>query len=566
MLLLAVLNRAVFWFSPLAWWQLARLADLAELISDDAAIEVVRDRPCYAGILLDVASNVQRAPASLAMARARTVRRRVERILAATAVPTRMGWGQRAMIAITLIPLVAVSAVTIARSKPAQRSGMIEPPMQPVSLADAQPMPSAAANQAAADATALDRYVGYYQLNPRAVFTITRTDDQLFAQLTGQRVLPLRPAGNGEYVYGSAALRMSFVGDGQGTMLVLRQHGHDLVSARVDEARAAAVESVFVRQIAEAPDRFREQSPAPGSRDAVLRGIEELQRGAPDYQRMSPPLADGMRRQLEELHTMLTVLGPPESIFFRGVGPGGYDIYGVKFANGFGEFRLLMGTDGTIEDVAFRPDGDDTPGRVAACSEEASLKPAPDKAPIRLLLFNDTGADINLVSVDADGQRTRRGTIGTDRSGSILSYVARPWIITDAAGTCLEIVWPGQRTRFLLVHSRQEGDQPDRAIAMRRMPTAGSEEALHRYIDGLKRGQPNYDQMTSEVAGETRRNLLLHQAILAKLGTMRAMSFRGVSPLGNDIYTVHFANGSAEWRVGLVKNGRVGRIALGPQY
>ena len=124
-LLLAVLNRAVFWFSPLAWWQLARLADLAELISDDAAIEVVRDRPCYAGILLDVASNVQRAPASLAMARARTVRRRVERILAATAVPTRMGWGQRAMIAITLIPLVAVSAVTIARSTPAQRSGMM---------------------------------------------------------------------------------------------------------------------------------------------------------------------------------------------------------------------------------------------------------------------------------------------------------------------------------------------------------------------------------------------------------------------------------------------------------
>jgi hypothetical protein len=62
------------------------------------------------------------------------------------------------------------------------------------------------------------------------------------------------------------------------------------------------------------------------------------------------------------------------------------------------------------------------------------LKPSPDKAPIRLLLFNDTGADINLVSVDADGQRTRRGTIGTDRSGSILSYVARPWIITDAGG------------------------------------------------------------------------------------------------------------------------------------
>src|SRR5436190_190554 len=194
----------------------------------------------HAGDLLDVASNVQRAPTGVAMARVRTVRRRVERILAATAVPTSMGWRRRAMIAITLIPLVAVSAVTIARSTPAlPRAGMIVPagsPMQPISLADAQTMPSAAGNQAAADATALDRYVGYYQLNPRAVFTITRTDDQLFAQVTGQRVLPLRPAGNGEYVYGSAALRMSFVSDGQGTMLVVRQQGKKLVSARVDRS------------------------------------------------------------------------------------------------------------------------------------------------------------------------------------------------------------------------------------------------------------------------------------------------------------------------------------------
>jgi beta-lactamase regulating signal transducer with metallopeptidase domain len=570
-LLLAVLNRAVFWFSPLAWWQLARLADLAELISDDAAIEVVRDRPSYAGILLDVASNVQRAPAGLAMARPRTVRRRVERILAATAVPASIGWRRRALIAITLIPLVAVSAVTIAHgTSPAQpRPGVIalaESPKPSAPLADAQATPSAVRNQTAADATVLDHYVGYYQLNPRAVFTITRTDDQLFAQITGQRTLPLRPVGNGEYVYGSAALRMTFVSDGQGTMLVLRQHGQNLFSARVDEARAAAVENVFVRQIAEAPDRFREQSPSPGSRDAVLRGIEELRRGAPDYGRMSPPLADVMRRQLVQLHAMLTVLGAVESIFFRGVGPGGYDIYGVKFVNGFGEFRLLMGTDGTMEDVAFRPDGDETPGGVASCSEEASLKPSPDKAPIRLLLSNDTGADINLVSVDAEGHRTPHGTIGADRSGSILTYVARPWIITDPAGTCLEIVWPGQRTRFLAVHPRQEGNQPDQPITMRRMPTAGSEEALHRYIDELKRGQPKYDRMTSEVAGETRRNLLLHQAILAKLGPLRAMSFRGVSPLGSDIYTVHFANGSAEWRVGLVKDGRIGRIALGPQY
>ena len=51
-----------------------------------------------------------------------------------------------------------------------------------------------------------------------------------------------------------------------------------------------------------------------------------------------------------------------KSIFFRGVGPGGYDIYGVKFANGFAEIRLLLGADGKADDVIFRPDGNDAPG------------------------------------------------------------------------------------------------------------------------------------------------------------------------------------------------------------
>jgi len=46
---------------------------------------------------------------------------------------------------------------------------------------------------------------------------------------------------------------------------------------------------------------------------------------------------------------------------------------------------------------------------------------------------------------------------------------------------------------------------------------------------------------------------------------LRAVSFRGVTAMGNDIYTAHFANGTAEWRIGLAKDGTIGRIALGPQ-
>jgi beta-lactamase regulating signal transducer with metallopeptidase domain len=54
-LLVASLNRAVFWFNPLSWWLLRRLTELAEIISDDAAIEAIGDSPAYAEILLDIA-------------------------------------------------------------------------------------------------------------------------------------------------------------------------------------------------------------------------------------------------------------------------------------------------------------------------------------------------------------------------------------------------------------------------------------------------------------------------------------------------------------------------------
>jgi hypothetical protein len=338
------------------------------------------------------------------------------------------------------------------------------------------------------------------------------------------------------------------------------------LAPRVDVARAKMVEEEFARRIAEVPDRFREQTPVPGSKDAVLRGIADMQLGAPNYDRMSAPLAAKIRRQASQLHSMFKALGAVESIFFRGVGPGGYDIYGVKFTNGSAEFRLLLGVDGKADDVIFRPDGNEAPGGLVACSDESSLRSDGDTAPIRLLLYNGSGRDIQLYKLDSEGKRTAHGTIGDNMSSSILTYVDSPWVIADTSGKCLEIVLPGQRTRYHTVEGSRAGGQPEHAMPPRTAPLAGSEELLRQYIEALGRGEPNYDRMTSEVAAQTRQQLPLNQAILSRLGALRAVSFRGVSSLGSDIYMAHFANGSAEWRIGLVKDGTIGRIALGPQY
>jgi hypothetical protein len=644
-LLAASLNRAVFWFSPFAWWQLSRLAELAEIISDARALEVFEDRLSYAEILLDLVQNVRRAPAGLEMARACTVRARVERILVATAAPAKAGWRKRLWTAAAILPVVLVSAGTIAYDTP------------PVSTL---------AIDGAADTTTAARkpqLVDFYSLGRTSIFAVFREGDDLFGQLTGQRRLRLSAAGDGRYSYPANAGQITLAVGGDErhpSELMVSQNGRDLRGARiaalswqgievdprlldsyvgwyqlapnrvltvardgermvvqetgrpkfavtgrgadafasdhddlviflrddqarvtqvllqepmsgarlaprVDVARARTIEEEFARRIAEVPDRFREQTPLPGSKEAILRGIEDMRRGAPNYARMSAPLAAKVRREASQTQSMFKALGAVESIFFRGVGPGGYDIYGVKFANGFAEFRLLLGADGKADDVIFRPDGNGAPGGVVACSDEQGLRSQGDTAPIKLLLYNSSGTDIQLYRLDSEGKRTAQGMIGDNMSSSILTTVDSPWVVADTSGKCLEIVLPGQRTRLHTVEGSPADHPPEHAVSPRSAPLAGSEAMLRQYIEALGRGEPNYDRMTSEVAAQTRQQLPFNQAILTRLGALRAVSFRGVSALGSDVYMAHFANGSAEWRIGLIKDGTIGRIALGPQ-
>jgi BlaR1 peptidase M56 len=642
-LLLASLNRAAFWFSPFAWWHLVRLAELAEIISDARALEVVEDKLSYAEILLDLVQHFRRPPAALEMARACTLRARVERILAATTAPAKAGWRKRLWTAVAILPVVAGSATTIAYSTPPVSALAIE------------------AAEATTAAPHKPELVDFYSLGRASIFAVFRQGDALFGQLSGQRKFPLSAEGDGTLSYPAAAGHITLaVGEERKPELMLRQNGRDVravriaqtsrpgieadaslldsyvgwyelnpnrvltvtrdgdrmhvqetgrpafevtsdgadafssnhddlviflrdsqakatqllfqdpmsgarLAPRVDAARARLIEQAFARQIADIPDRFRDQTPVPGSKDAILRGVADMQRGAPNYDRMSTMLAAKVRRQVSQLQSMFKALGAVETIFFRGVGPGGYDIYGVKFANGFAEFRILLGADGNTDDVIFRPDGDDAPGGVAACSEEPGLRSRSDAAPIRLLIYNGSGKDVQLSRLDAEGKRIPDATIGENTSSAVLTYVDSPWVITDTSGRCLEIVVAGQTTRYHNL-APPGASQPERPASSRATPLAESEQMLRQYIESLSRGEPIYDRMTSEVAAQTRRALALDQAILTKLGALRAVSFRGVSALGSDVYIAHFANGSAEWRIGLIKDGTIGRIALGPQF
>jgi BlaR1 peptidase M56 len=555
-LLLAAVNRAVFWFNPLAWWQLARMAELAEIISDDTVLEMLDDRASYAGILVDLA--LHKATVAVAMARACTLRKRVERILAGTAVPARMDWRKRALVAIALAPVVMFSAGAVV-------PGASKPSAESVAARPGAPTPHA--DTVEGELHPFDRYVGYYEFALFRAVAVARAGDRLILQETGRPKFEATAYGDSEFVSRDSDETITFTSDVEGrtTALLLRELGMRRRAVRIDAERAQEIENAFARQLATAPGRFKDQLPADGSEAAVLWAIDDLQRGAPSYRRMSKHLADIVRRQIGQLRAMLTALGAVESVFFRGVGPGGYDIYGAKFASGLAEFRVRLASDGNIDDIGFRPDGDGTPGEILTCTQEQTLRAVRGTVPIQLLLYNESGADIRALALDGDGRRSRDLMIGDDRSTPFLAYIGQPWVVTDASGQCLEIIMPGQSTRFLTIRADPR-DQATRLAPQRTAPMSGSEQALRRYIDALRRGEPNYDDMTAQIAGYTRHELVLNQAILARLGALRAMLFRTALANGTDVYFVHFANGSAEWRIGLVKQGKIGRMALGPQY
>ncbi len=106
--LLATLHRALFWFSPFAWWLQKKLGELAETASDVAGAQRIGDPASYAEILVDVTREARRRPVSTAMAMAHGpgLAKRVDQLLAP---PSQRALGAAGRAA----SLVAVAAASL---------------------------------------------------------------------------------------------------------------------------------------------------------------------------------------------------------------------------------------------------------------------------------------------------------------------------------------------------------------------------------------------------------------------------------------------------------------------
>jgi len=100
--------------------------------------------------------------------------------------------------------------------------------------------------------------------------------------------------------------------------------------------------------------RIKEGTPTPGSEAALRRQIEAFQQRQPSYGEMTGDLAAGTRPQIPEIERQLAMLGPLQSISFRGVGVQGWDVYESKFANGISVCRILLAADGKVSGLLFQ--------------------------------------------------------------------------------------------------------------------------------------------------------------------------------------------------------------------
>ncbi len=154
---LALIHRAIFWFSPLAWWLERHLAALAEQASDDAALAGGADRTRYAETLLGFFAELEAGPErvwwqGVSMAKAGQAEQRVERILAwRGAMSNRL----KKSLVVLLVAVVAPVVVLTAAVHPATYDIQAPPaPAAPPTPAAPQAALSPSSEYTAAPATA----------------------------------------------------------------------------------------------------------------------------------------------------------------------------------------------------------------------------------------------------------------------------------------------------------------------------------------------------------------------------------------------------------------------------
>jgi poly(3-hydroxybutyrate) depolymerase len=129
-----------------------------------------------------------------------------------------------------------------------------------------------------------------------------------------------------------------------------------------------------------------------------------------------------------------------------------------------------------------------------------------------------------------------------------------------------------QLYQWFLEHRRSEANTKQilavRAAREKRIkdqiPAENAESMLRRLVSEISAGTPDYSQMTSALAAESRQIAEKMQAKLTAFGTLDALRYKGTEQDGSDAFDAEFASGRAQFRVLIQEDGKIAGMSFDP--
>lgn len=197
------------------------------------------------------------------------------------------------------------------------------------------------------DPKILARYVGVYQASAAQIVIVGMNGNQLTANV-GLPTQPALPESDTKFYVAGLEIEFPKVAEGgRADQLTLGQGQRLTTLKRVDDEAAKPL----LAAAAGREKRMKDNTPLPGSEEALRQLIAGLQSGKPVDRLLGP----GAEQFIPQLQQQASQMGQVKSIRFQAVGSAGPDIYQVESEKGAWVCRIWLAADGKVERVMAQP-------------------------------------------------------------------------------------------------------------------------------------------------------------------------------------------------------------------
>jgi hypothetical protein len=227
-----------------------------------------------------------------------------------------------------------------------------EPKPQTLALAEGPAAPQGAVPSAAPAGAPkdIDRYVGAYEITRFVAMIVSRQGDALvLQQQQGPPPEQFTRGADGVWTGAQSGRRFVFdVGpDGQALDL-------SFADGPVPGTMKRLPDGAVDKRAVELAARIKAQTPDNRTEGVIRELIGGLREGSVNYDRFGERMGINARATFPDMQSDFKSLGDLKSLAFKGVGPGGGDIYDATFANGIKQFRVLLDAQGRIDAMSIQ--------------------------------------------------------------------------------------------------------------------------------------------------------------------------------------------------------------------